>query len=89
MKITDESLNQFEKDLQVDLSRIKLITGEEYSSVYDFLNELKYEDHDLYNDDEWVVFNQLQLKEMYFAIAKNIDSDYEKINIIDQCKIRK
>ena len=36
-KITDESLLQFEKDLQADLTQLKVITGQQFSSVYDFV----------------------------------------------------
>ncbi|AXI00541.1 hypothetical protein DV702_12910 [Sporosarcina sp. PTS2304] len=84
VKITDESLQKLEKDLQSDVIELNQITSkhtrQEYSSVNDFLDSLQYKDHSLYSENEWAIFNQLQLKGLYFNRAKNIDSDYEKIN---------
>lgn len=79
--ITDDSLLQFEKDLQDDLVTIKEITGQEFQSVYDFLGTLSYEDHDLYSEQDWRFIEQLQLKEMYFDMANDIDASYAMIDI--------
>ncbi|MBE1554990.1 hypothetical protein [Sporosarcina limicola] len=78
--ITDQSLRQFEQDFQVELAELKKITGREYSSVYDFLDGLNHEDHELYDENEWLFINQLQLKEMYVSMAKDIDGNYARID---------
>lgn len=85
LKITDESLARYEVDLQEDLAELNDITAKhrdgEYESVFQFLDEMKFENHDLYSEKEWDIFNQLQLKEMYFNIAKSIDEEYATIDI--------
>ena len=82
MKITDESLHQFEQDLQTDYAELTSITGEEFESVYDFLDAFKMEDYDVYTEDEHSFFQQLQLKEMYLIQAKYIDNDYATLDMI-------
>jgi len=82
LEITDESLRLFEQDLQADFDELTLITGEEYESVYDFLDVFKMEDYDLYTEDEHSFFQQLQLKEMYLDRAKFIDEDYATLDMI-------
>lgn len=85
LKITDESLARYELDLQDDLVELNIITAthrtKEYESVLQFLDELKVEDHNLYSEKEWDTFGQLQLKEMYFTMAKSIDEEYATIDI--------
>lgn len=80
-QITDQSLIQFEKDLQVDLAQLKEITGREFGSVYDFVEQLPYEKRDLYSDQDWHFIEQLQLKEMYFGMANDIDENYASIDL--------
>jgi len=80
-EITDQSLHQFEKDLQVDLLKLEKITGQDFSSVYDFLDGLNYEDRDLYDDSDWRFIEQLQLKEMYLGMANEIDGNYASIDL--------
>ncbi len=80
-QITNQSLIQFKEDLQVDLAHLEKITGKEFSSVYDFLDELNYEDHELYSESDWHFIEQLQLKEMYFGMANDIDGNYAKIDL--------
>jgi hypothetical protein len=80
-QITDQSLHQFEKDLQVDLVKLKEITEQEFSSVYDFLDELPHEERELYSQQDWYFIEQLQLKEMYFGMANDIDENYARIDV--------
>lgn len=80
-EITDQSLRQFEKDLQVDLVKLEKITGQEFSSDYDFLDGLNYEDRELYNESDWRSIEQLQLKEMYLGMANEIDGNYASIDL--------
>ncbi len=80
-QITDESLIQFEKDLQVDFAQLKEITGQEFSSVYDFVEQLPYEERELYSEQDWHFIGQLQLKEMYFGMANDIDENYASIDL--------
>lgn len=79
--ITAESLRQFDKDLQVDLSQLEKITGQEFSSVYDFLDGLNYENRELYSESDWLFIDQLQLKEMYLGMANDIDESYATIDL--------
>lgn len=80
-QITDQSLNQFEKDLQVDLVKLKEITGQEFSSAYDFLDELLHEERERYSQQDWYFIEQLRLKEMYFGMANDIDVNYASIDL--------
>ncbi|MEZ2661027.1 hypothetical protein ACBP89_23825 [Aneurinibacillus aneurinilyticus] len=84
VKMTDESLHQFQQDLQKDFAKLNEITrkhtAQEFSSIDEFLNTLRYEDRDLYTEKEWAFFTQYQLKEMYFNLAKSIDSEYDRMN---------
>ncbi|MGN7387019.1 hypothetical protein [Sporosarcina sp. SAFN-015] len=81
MDITDTSLNQFEKDIQLDLVKLMDITGQQFSSIYDFLDGLRFEDQEKYSEEQWEFFHQLQLKEMYLNMANSIDDSYEEIDI--------
>ncbi|MBO0600205.1 hypothetical protein I2483_00890 [Sporosarcina sp. E16_3] len=80
-EITDQSLHQFEKDFQVDLVKLEKITGQEFISVYDFLDGLNYEDRELYKDSDWRFIEQLKLKEMYLGMASDIDGNYARIDL--------
>lgn len=80
-EITEDSLKQFEKDIQSDLLELTAITGQEFESIYDFLGGLRFEDQELYSDEDWEFFNDMQLKEMYFSMADSIDETYAKINV--------
>ncbi|KAA0967006.1 hypothetical protein FQ087_05615 [Sporosarcina sp. ANT_H38] len=80
-EITDLSLNQFEKDLQVDLVKLEKIIGQELSSVHEFLDGLNYEDHELYSESDWQFIEQLRLKEMYLGMANEIDGKYTRIDL--------
>lgn len=86
-QITDQSLIQFEKDLQVDLAQLKKITGQEFGSVYDFIEQLPYEKRELYSEQDWHFIEQLQLKEMYFGMANDIDENYASIDLQQVAKI--
>lgn len=81
-EITEESLKQFEIDIQSDLSVLTEIIGKQFESIYDFLDGLSYEEQELYSDKEWDFFNSLQLKEMYFGIANSIDESYAEIDVV-------
>lgn len=80
-EITDQSLQHFEKDLQVDLAQLKEITGQQFSTVYDFVEQLPYEKRELYSEQDWHFIEQLQLKEMYFGMANDIDESYAGIDL--------
>ena len=80
-EITDDSLKQFEKDIQSNLSGLSEITGKQFESIYDFLNGLRFEEQEQYSDEEWDFFNSLQLKEMYFGMANTIDESYAEIDV--------
>ena len=80
-QITAESLQQFEKDLQIDFAQLEEMTGEKFDSVYDFIEQLPYEKHELYSEQDWHFINQLQLKEMYFGMANDIDESYASIDL--------
>lgn len=84
VQITDESLQRFKQDLQTDLAKLNEMTrhhtSQEFTTVYEFLDTLGYEDHDLYSEEEWAIFTRLQLREMYFNLAESIDNDYESID---------
>ncbi|MEK5038508.1 hypothetical protein [Sporosarcina sp. FSL K6-3457] len=80
-EITDQSLLQFEKDLQANLIQLKEITGQQFSSVYDFVEQLPYEKRELYSEKDWHFIDQLQLKEMYFGMANDIDESYASIDL--------
>lgn len=80
-EITEDSLKQFEKDIQSDLAELTIITGEQFDSIYDFLAGLSFEEQALYSDEDWDFFNDMQLKEMYFSMADSIDETYAKINV--------
>src|SRR5690625_400820 len=82
LEITEKSLQQFEQDLQTDLAQLTEITGEEYETVYEFLDTFTMKDVDLYTEDEHLFFQQLQLKEIYLNRAKSIDDDYRELDII-------
>ncbi|WP_301108686.1 hypothetical protein [Sporosarcina sp.] len=82
-EITDESLKQFEKDIQSDLSELTEITGKQFESIYDFLDGLRFEEQEQYSDRDWEFFNSLQLKEMYFGMANSIDASYAEIDVQD------
>ena len=82
LEITEKSLRQFEQDLQTDLAQLTEITGEEYDTVYEFLDTFTMKDVDLYTEDEHLFFQQLQLKEIYLNRAKSIDDDYRELDII-------
>lgn len=84
VQMTDESLQQLQQDLQTDISKLNEMTrkhtSEEFMSVHEFLDSLHDDEHDPYSEEEWAIFTRLQLKEMYFAMAESIDSEYEKID---------
>lgn len=79
--ITEESLDRFENDVQIDLTELNRMTASEFTSVYEFLDGLHFEDREKYNEKQWEFFNRLQLKEMYLNMAKSIDESYGKIDI--------
>lgn len=79
--ITDNSLERLESDIQIDLAELNRMTTSEYTSIHEFLDGLRFEDQEKYNEKQWEFFNRLQLKEMYVNMAKSIDESYEEINI--------
>ncbi|MDW0117056.1 hypothetical protein QTL97_08925 [Sporosarcina thermotolerans] len=81
LDITDESLDEFKSDVQIDVAELNRMTASEFTSVYEFLDGLRYEDQEKYNDEQWEFIHRLQLKEMYLNMAKSIDESYKKIDI--------
>lgn len=79
--ITDNSMERFESDIQMDFAELSRMTGSEFTSVYEFLDGLRFEDQEKYNDEQWEFFSRLQLKEMYLNTAKSIDESYGEIDI--------
>lgn len=80
-EITEHSLEQFEKDLQSDLLKLNGITGQQFATISEFLDGLRFEEQEQYSDVEWDFFNSLQLKEMYFGMANSIDESYAEIDV--------
>ena len=81
LEITDDSLDEFESDVQIDVAELNRMTASEFTSVNEFLDGLHFEDQEKYNDEQWEFIHQLQLKEMYLNMAKSIDESYEEIDI--------
>lgn len=84
LNITDESIQRFEQDFHRDIKKLNEITekhtSQEFTSVNQFLDTFRYEDHNLFSEEDWTIFNKIQLKEMYLNLAKDIDSKYEQID---------
>lgn len=80
-EITEDSLEQFENDIQSDLLKLNGITGQQFATISEFLDGLRFEEQEQYSDVEWDFFNSLQLKEMYFGMANSIDESYAEIDI--------
>lgn len=84
LAITGESLIRMEADLKKDLEALHDVvsstTEQTFASVSEFLEGLDYEVEDLYSDDEWAFFNQMQIKEMYLNVAKSIDEEYDALD---------
>lgn len=79
--ITANSLERLESDIQIDLAELNRMTASEFTSIHEFFDGLRFEDQEKYNEKQWEFFNRLQLKEMYFNIAKSIDESYGEIDI--------
>lgn len=80
LHITDQSLQQFREDVMRGLTELNQITGQQYSSVYEFFNDSFYQNIEHYNEQERDFFTQLRLKEMYADLASRIDKDYEQMD---------
>ncbi|WP_186671135.1 hypothetical protein [Sporosarcina sp. BP05] len=81
LDITDDSLDDFSRDVQIDIAELNRMTASEFTSVNEFLGGLHFEDHENYTDEQWEFIHQLQLKEMYLNMANSIDENYEEIDI--------
>ena len=81
-EITEDSLEQFEKDIQSDLLKLNGITGQRFATISDFLDGLRFDEQEQYSDVEWEFFNSLHLKEMYFGMASSIDESYAEIDVV-------
>lgn len=79
--ITANSRERLESDIQIDLAELNRMTASEFTSIHEFFDGLRFEDQEKYNEKQWEFFNRLQLKEMYFNIAKSIDESYGEIDI--------
>ncbi|MCG7344599.1 hypothetical protein MHZ92_10660 [Sporosarcina sp. ACRSL] len=81
LKITDDSLDEFNSNVQLDVAELNRMTASEFTSVYEFLDGLSFENQEKYSDEQWEFIHRLQLKEMYLNMAKSIDESYEGIDI--------
>ena len=81
LDITDDSMDEFKRDVQIDVAELNKMTASEFTSVNEFLDGLRFEDQEKYNDEQWEFIHRLQLKEMYLNMAKSIDGSYEEIDI--------
>jgi len=88
VEITDESLSQFEQDIKSDLGTLTSITGTKYENVNAFLDDLSLEAYEKYSKEEQSFFHQLQLKEMYLDLAKNIDRDYAELDMQQVAEVK-
>lgn len=84
VEISDKSIQRLEQDIQHEIDVINEIVkkhkSEPFSSVNDFLSSLRYEDYELYSEEEQAFINELQLKEMYLNLAKSIASEYDQLD---------
>lgn len=84
IQITDEVIKKYNESLQTDLRKLNEITrkrtGQEFSSIDNFLDTLRNKDVEHYSDEERDFFKELQLRNMYYHLADNIDSRYEKMD---------
>ncbi|BAQ10147.1 carbamoylphosphate synthase large subunit [Bacillus sp. OxB-1] len=81
LQITAASLQQFEKNVQTDLTELEKMTGQKFGTVHDFLSGLRFEDRDRYSEADWQFIDRLQIKEMYLGMAESIDESYATIDI--------
>ncbi len=81
LEITNESLHQLEEDIKLEVGKMTEMTGQEVESVFSFFDQLSMEDYEKYSEEEQSFFHQLQLKEAYLNVAKQIDSDYEGLSM--------
>ncbi|MBY0122898.1 hypothetical protein [Bacillus sp. S/N-304-OC-R1] len=85
IKITDKTIEELERDIQLELSRLNVVTqkrsGQTFESAADFFQQLRYEKQNVYSKTELKSFYELQLKEMYLSKAKSLDSAYANISI--------
>lgn len=81
LQITDDSLLKFEHDIQKDVEQLQTITNKEFTSIYEFLEQTSWDAYDAYSEKDKSFFHQLELKEMYLNIAKNMEIKYDKLSI--------
>jgi len=86
VNITDESLSKLDQDLKSDLIDFNMITekksSQTFSSAHDFFEQLRFEDQELYTEEERQFLSNVYLKEVYFSSARMIDKTYKKIDIV-------
>ena len=81
LQITDDSLLKFEHDLQKDAEQLQTITNKKFNSIYEFLDQTSWDAYNAYSEENRAFFHQLELKEMYLNIAKNMETDYNKLSM--------
>lgn len=84
VQITDETMNQFQQEWQNDLVKLNEITAghtnENFNSIYEFSETLRYEDFERYSEVDRTFFAELELKEMYYNLAMGIDERYNGVD---------
>lgn len=85
VNITDKSLLKLDQDLQKDLADFNMITDKKssktFGSAVEFFDQLRFEDQELYTEDEIRFFHSVYLKEMYAGTAETIDASYKEFDI--------
>ncbi|MFJ8064495.1 hypothetical protein ACIQYS_07675 [Psychrobacillus sp. NPDC096426] len=81
LQITDESLRLFEQDIQKDVEQLQTITNTKFNSIYEFLEQTSWDEYNAYSEEDRSFFHQLELKEIYLNIAKNMETEYNKLSI--------
>lgn len=74
LEITEASLEQLERDVQVDTDEFTKMTGKQ-------VEHIEWEDINDFSEREKELFQQLQLKVMYADFASTIDGEYAKIDL--------
>lgn len=86
LQITDESLQLFEQDIQKDVDQLQTMTHTKSTSIYEFLEQTSWDVYNAYSEKDKAFFHELELKEMYLNIAKNMETEYNKLSVEDMAE---